>query len=208
MKIAIIGTEAVGKMLGHKWSQAGHDVMFGSQEVATALSIAAEIPTTTGGTITDAAAFCDVALLAFPWYAFTDIERIIDGQLDDKVVIDCINPLKSSGSLAIGHKWSAGEEIARTWHRSKVVKAFNHLHINTFENPCYDGKKATAFYCSNEDKAKEVIVQLATDLGVDPVDAGPIKNARLLEPLGALSIQLAFKLHHHSDLAFLLVDRS
>ncbi len=207
MKIAIIGTGSIGKMLGRKWAEAGHEVMFGSREAVRAQAVAAEIAGTMGGGVVEAAAFCEAALLAIPWYAFTDIERAIGEGLDGKIVIDCINPLKSSGSLAIGHKWSAGEEIARTWHRAKVVKAFNHIHVKTFENPVYDGKKATAFYCSNDDDAKTAIVQLAADLGLAPVDAGPIKNARLLEPLGALWMQLAFKLHHNTDLAFLLVDR-
>ena len=193
MKIAILGTEAIGKTLGRKWAELGHEVMFGSLDE--------------GDSLVEAAAFCEVALLAFPWYLFTDVERAIGENLDGKVVIDCINPLKSSGSLALGHKWSAGEEIAKTWHRAHVVKAFNHISYTVLDNPVDEGQKLTAFYCSNSDAAKSVLVTLATELGLDPVDAGPIKNARLLEPLGALGIQLAYKLHYNTDLAFVLVGK-
>ena len=113
----------------------------------------------------------------------------------------------SSGSLALGHKRSAGEEIQKRFHRSYVVKAFNHFHYSAFENPHYSGQAATAFYCSNFDAAKATVVQLASEMGFEPVDAGPIKNARLLEPLAALWTQLAYVTHHGNDMAFRLISR-
>ncbi|HFC12619.1 MAG TPA: hypothetical protein ENJ56_07215 [Anaerolineae bacterium] len=128
-------------------------------------------------------------------------------QLDHKVVIDCINPFRSSGSLALGHKWSAGEEIQKVLHRTFVVKAFNHFYYSSLHNANYAGQAASAFYCSNFDNAKAVVVQLATEMGFDPIDAGPIKNARLLEPLAALWTQLAFVTHHGTETAFKLISR-
>lgn len=187
MKIGIIGTERIGTAAGKIWSAAGHEVRLAPQEQSVA----------------EAVAWCDVALLACAWFEFTDVEREIGDRLDGKVVIDCINPLKSSGSLALGHKWSAGEEIAKIWHRAKVVKGFNHVPYQVFGEA--HEPPLTAFYCSNSDEAKQMFVRLAAELGLDPVDAGPIKNARLLEPLGALQIQLAYKLQFDPALAFTLV---
>ena len=208
MKIAVIGTGRVGRSLGRLWAENGHAVMFGSREAARGAALADEIGLqTTGGSIEDSAEFCDVALFAFPWFAFTDVERTLDGRLDDKIIIDCINPFKSTGSLALGHKWSAGEDIQKTLHRSRVVKAFNHFYYTNFAKPEYDGQTASLFYCSNYDDAKAAVVQLGTEMQFDPVDAGPIKNSRLLEPLAALWIQLAFVTHNGADTAFKLIGR-
>lgn len=208
MKIAVIGTGRMGKALGRLWSANGHEIMFGSREEATGLATAQQIGNgTLGGTIEDSAEFCEVALFAFPWYAFTDIERTLGGRLDAKIAIDCINPFRSTGSLALGHKWSAGEEVQKVLHRTHVVKAFNHLYYTALENADYAGQAATVFHCSNYDDAKSIVVQLATEMGYDPVDAGPIKNARLLEPLAALWNQLAFMTHQGPETAFKLIRR-
>src|SRR5258708_1957513 len=40
---------------------------------------------------------------------------------------------------------------------------------------------ATNFYCCDDDAARGVVRQLVADVGFDPVDVGPLKNARLLE---------------------------
>lgn len=208
MRIAVIGTGRMGKVLGQIWAENGHEVMFGSRDAQHGEAVAEEVGNgARGGGIEDSAEFCQVALLAIPWYAFTDIERIVSDRLDQKIVIDCINPLRSTGSLAIGHKWSAGEEIQKVLHRTFVVKAFNHFYHTSISNADYAGQVASAFYCSNFDNAKAVVVQLATEMGFDPIDAGPIKNARLLEPMAALWTQLAFVTHHGTATAFKLISR-
>ncbi len=202
MKIAIIGTGRVGRTIAPLWLANGHELVFGSRDAVTKTGFSAEVRS-----IEAAATFCDVALLAFPWFAFTDVERALGSALDGKIIIDCINPFMSSGSLALGHKRSAGEEIQKSLHRSFVVKAYNYLPLTAFAQPRFDGQAATAFYCSNFDNAKEVVVQLSQEMGLQPCDAGPIKNARLLEPLAALWTQLAYVAQHGSDIAFRLLER-
>ena len=48
---------------------------------------------------------------------------------------------------------------------------------------------------------------LAESLGFDPVDAGPLRQARLLEPLAMLWISLAYAYGHGPDIAFKLLRR-
>ena len=198
----------MGRAAGRLWAEKGHSIYFGSRDTARGQAVATEIGFgAQGGGVVDSAEFCDAALLAIPWYAFTDFERAVGNALDHKILIDCINPLRSSGSLALGHKWSAGEDIQKTLHRTRVVKAFNHLYASTLGDAVYQGQAASAFYCSNYDEAKAVVIQLANEMGYEPVDAGPIKNARLLEPLAALWLQLAFVTHQGHETAFKLVRR-
>lgn len=48
----------------------------------------------------------------------------------------------------------------------------------------------TAFYCGDAARAKATVARLATEGGVRPVDAGPLRNAHGLEPTAQLMVQL------------------
>jgi hypothetical protein len=41
---------------------------------------------------------------------------------------------------------------------------------------------------------RKQVIRIARDIGFDAVDAGPLQNARLLEPLGYFNIQLGYAL--------------
>ena len=51
----------------------------------------------------------------------------------------------------------------------------------------------------------EVSLELARAIGFDAVDAGPLKNARLLEPLAQLNIQLGYMLKLGTQIGFRLL---
>jgi predicted dinucleotide-binding enzyme len=74
-------------------------------------------------------------------------------------------------------------------------------------NPDYNGQRATMFYCGDELEAKKVAASLAEDLGFEAVDAGPLREARCLEPLALLWIHLALKQGLGVNIAFKLMRR-
>ena len=76
--------------------------------------------------------------------------------------------------------------------RSKVVKAFNTVFAKHMETARLGDERLTAFVAGDDAAAKKVVLALARDIGLDPVDAGPLKNAHLLEPIGYLNIQFGF----------------
>jgi predicted dinucleotide-binding enzyme len=53
---------------------------------------------------------------------------------------------------------------------------------------------------------KAAVMDLVGKLGFMPVDAGPLKNARLLEPFAMVWIDQAMKRGRGRDFAFALVD--
>ena len=67
------------------------------------------------------------------------------------------------------------------------------------------GEQLTAFVASDDGAAKKTVLDLARGIGFDAVDAGPLANARLLEPLGFLNIQLGFVLGLGSEIGVKLV---
>ena len=130
------------------------------------------------------------------------------GDLTDRALIDCTNPLLSDMSgIELGHVISAGEQIAAWSPGAKVVKAFNSASVKVMLNPQFGDHRATMFYCGDDAAAKLTVRQLIDDIGFDPVDAGSLTSSRYLEPLAMLYIHLAFRQGFGSNCAFKIMKR-
>jgi len=57
-------------------------------------------------------------------------------------------------------------------------------------------------YCGDEPRGKNIAATLIRDVGFDPVDAGPLRNARYTEPLAVLVGQLAYEGTEGPELAY------
>jgi 8-hydroxy-5-deazaflavin:NADPH oxidoreductase len=158
-------------------------------------------------TVQQAAAAGQVILLAIPWDVTAEVLDSLDS-LDGKILIDCINPLTSDlKGLQLGFTTSAAEQIANWVPEAKVVKAFNTVSDAAMADPWFQEQPATMFYCGDDEAAKAVVRQLTEDLDLEPVDAGPLVNARQLEPLAALYVYLAIFGGWGGDCAFRIVKR-
>lgn len=196
MKIAIIGAGNVGGELGKLWAAKGHEIFFGVRDPKDP-KLQDLLKSTQGraraGTVNEAAPGSEIVVLATPWSATADAIKSA-GDLRGKVVVDCTNPLSPDLSgLVIGTTNSAGEEVSRWAKGARVVKAFNTIGAQNFGNPRFGSEAATMFVCGDDSDAKAIVAELASDLGFDVVDAGPLTASRLIEPLAMLWIHLVFK---------------
>jgi predicted dinucleotide-binding enzyme len=66
-------------------------------------------------------------------------------------------------------------------------------------------QRLTVFVAGDDAGAKRDATDVATAIGFDVVDAGPLTNERLLEPLGYLNIQLGYVLGHGTQIGLKLV---
>jgi len=210
MRIAVIGAGSVGGTLGTAWAARGHEVVFGVRDPRDARL--QHLLDAAGGraraaTVAEAAGAGEVVLLAVPWGAAREAIAAA-GSLAGKVLIDATNPLLPDLSgLALGHTTSAAEEVARWAPGARVVKAFNTIGAHLMAGPRFGGERATMFVCGDDAAATRTVVDLAAALGFDPVDAGPLVRARLLEPLAMLWISLAYAQGLGPDIAFRLLKR-
>jgi NADPH-dependent F420 reductase len=208
MKIAIIGTGSVGSALGRGLAQAGHDVVFGVRN--TAKPEVGKLVEETGAradSVDAAAGAAEVVVLAMPWGAAQDVIKTAGG-LDGKIVFDCLNPLKPDLSgLDAGGARSAAEQVAAWAPGARVVKVFNSTGAGNMADPRYGDDRATLLYCGDDEGAKEVAAKLAADLGFEPVDAGPLSAAYLLEHFAMLWIHLAYGAGMGRNIAFRLMRR-
>ena len=204
MKIAIIGAGNVGKALGKAWARRGHDVSYGVRQLGDTKHQG--LPT---AGIADAVREAEAILLATPWDA-TEAALKAAGDLTGKLLLDATNPLAlgpQGMGLAVGHTTSGGERVAAWAKNAAVFKTLNTTGFNNMENSGGYAQKPVMFFAGDDTAKRATVAALVADLGFEPVDAGPLHNARLLEPYAMLWIDLAMKRGQSRDIAFALMKR-
>ena len=74
-------------------------------------------------------------------------------------------------------------------------------------NPVFKGVKSVMFVAGDDAAAKPKVMQAVGDLGFEVIDAGPLRNARLLEAHAMLWIDLALVRGQGRDFAFGILRR-
>lgn len=192
MKIMIIGAGNVGSVLARRATETGHDVSLADSSSAPE-RIAAD------------AADAEVVVLAVPFGAVAALDEAIKQALAGKTVIDATNPLAADFmSLTVGHTTSGGEEIAKALPGAHVVKAFSSVLAPNHGTPELAGTRLFLPVAADDESARRTVIHLATELGFDAVDAGPLANARYIEPATELLIQLAYGKGHGTGIGLSL----
>jgi len=213
MKLGIIGAGNVGGTLGAAWAQkAGHDIFFGvrdpkSEKTQAALSRLGGKGK--AGTPAEAAAFGDMIVLTTPWPQAEAAIRSM-GDIGGKILLDATNPLAMGPDglgLEIGHSISAGEKVQGWANGALVFKTLNTTGFGNMANPVFHGVKSVMFVAGDDAANKPKVIALVAELGFDVIDAGPLRNARLLEAHAMLWIELALKRGLGRDWAFARVKR-
>jgi predicted dinucleotide-binding enzyme len=187
-RIVLIGSGKVGTALQTGLSRAGNDVRLAKK-----------------GQIAETAAWADVIVLAVPFSAVPDVARALETVAGGKTVIDATNALTPNLELAVGFTTSGAEELQKLLRRAHVVKAFNTVFAQHMSTGKVNGEQLTAFVAGDNESARNIVLALARAIGFDPVDAGPLKNARSLEALAPLNIQLSWVLGHGPDVGIKFV---
>ena len=207
MKIAIIGAGNVGSALGQAWQQAGEDVVFGVPNPADAKY--RTLPRERVGAPAEAVRNADIVVLATPWPATEEAVKGL-GDLSGKVVIDCTNPLRMGRDgleLTLGHDTSGGEQVAAWAKGAAVFKTLNQTGAENMTQASLYPIRPVMFVAGDDDAKKPAVLSLIAKLGFEAVDAGPLRNARLLEAYGMLWIDQALNRGRGRSFAFALVGR-
>lgn len=193
MNLLILGAGNMGSALARRFTTAGHSVRIAATTLDKARSVAASIPGAIAVDAAGSAADADVIILATPFEGAVEALRSAAPR-EGSTVIDITNPLTPDYSgLTIGHNTSAAEAIAAAVPGVEVAKAFNTLFAQVLNDGARFGDAiAPTFVASDSARAKATATALAESIGFDVIDAGPLKNARYLEPLAGLNIHLGY----------------
>jgi predicted dinucleotide-binding enzyme len=218
MKIAILGTGMVGKVIAAKLASIGHDVVLGTRDPEATLrrtdpdmagqpAIAEwrkSHPTVRLETFEQAAAGAELVINASSGAnAVGILERVGAKNLDGKILIDISNPLDFSKgmppSLSICNDDSLGERIQRAFPNVKVVKTLNTVNAFLMVDPGQlRGGEHTMFVCGNDAQAKAAVTGYLTEWfgWKDILDLGDITNARGTEMLLPIWVRIYGKLQN------------
>lgn len=201
MKVAIIGLGNVGRTLGIALRTKGHTVVYGTRDPAKS-------PDRTAKPVVDALKGAEVVILATPWSATEALVCEQAEELAGKIVIDVTNPINLSHTrLAVGFDTSGAELLQSQARKAKFFKAFNSTSVAVMARPQFPEGNAVMFVAGPGGADKATVLRIVADVGFDPVDAGELKVARLLEPLAMLWLQPALLKGAGRDFAFVMARR-
>ncbi len=190
MKVGILGSGDVAKVLTSGFVKHGHEVMMGTRTPAKLADWARQVPNVRVGTFADAAAFAELAVLAVKGAAAADALHSAGAQaLAGKVVIDATNPIAdappTNGVLAFFTRLdeSLMERLQKRFPDARLVKAFNSVGNPRMVNPEFVGGKPTMFICGNDAAAKKTVTGVLEQFGWEAEDMGGVEAARAIEPL-------------------------
>ncbi len=193
MKVTIIGAGNMGSAFAKRLIAAGHEVSVVAKHADKAAALAASLP---GVAVLppDTTVDADAVIVATGYADSVSALKAL-GDLTGKVVVDISNPLSADYmSLTVGHTTSAAEEIAAAVPGALVVKAFNTVFAQVLDAGADfgGGKKVSVFVASDSELGKQTVSALARAMGFEVIDAGGLKNARYLEPLGGLNVYFGY----------------
>jgi NADPH-dependent F420 reductase len=205
--VAVLGgTGPQGRGLARRWAAAGLSVVIGSRSAERAVETAAEIAKDTGGEVRgaanyEAAAACDVVLIAVPYDGHSELLRSLVPALVGKIVIDCVNPLgfDKQGAYALPvDEGSAAQQAAVILTDSTVVAAFHHVSAALLDDPDVSSVDTDVLVLGDDRDATDLVASLADAVpGMRGVYGGRLRNARQVEALTAnlISVNRRYKAH-------------
>lgn len=190
MKVGLLGSGDVAKMLGSGFLKHGHEVMMGTRAPAKLADWAKQYPTSRVGSFADAAKFGELVVLAVKGTVALEALRAANpANLAGKPVIDATNPIAdappSNGVLKFFTSLddSLMERLQREFGDVRFVKAFNSVGNASMVNPQFKGGAPTMFICGNDEAAKRTVTEVLTQFGWETADMGRAEAARAIEPL-------------------------
>ncbi len=196
MNVAISGPGNMGLGIAKLLTEKGNQVSLVHRELDIAAKAAIEVGAgAQAKNIEEAVSEADIVVLATPFDAAIPVLKTA-GDLTGKIVIDITNPITPDYmALTIGHTTSAAEEIAKAVPEARIVKAFNTVFWQALPYAVRKNSAAVQILLASDDaEAKAAVSSLVANLDFDPIDAGPLQNARYIEPVGELNIHLGYAL--------------
>lgn len=195
MKVGIIGSGTVGRVLATAFLTEGYEVMLSSRnkEKPELLQWQSENRTGLIGTFSEAAAFGDLLVLAVKGtQASAALELCDPASFHHKLIIDATNPIADAApvdgvlSYLTDLRLSLMEQLQQAHPAARFVKAFSCVGNAMMYRPDYGGIRPTMFICGNDADARQQASQILDRFGWETADMGVAAAARFIEPLAGL----------------------
>lgn len=209
VKIALLGgTGNEGRGLGLRWALSGYDVFIGSRSAERGAQAAQEMneflpghaAQVAGGDNAAMAQQGDVVVLSVPYKAQQATLEAVRGVLDGKLLISVVVPIQPP---KVSHVWhpaagSAAQEAQEyLGDAARVVAAFQNISAELLPDPEH-AVDCDVLICGESREDKAVAIELSRAAGLRGLDAGPLRNAGVVEGMSAvlIGINLRHKVKH------------
>jgi NADPH-dependent F420 reductase len=199
------GTGPAGQGVAIRLASAGYEVVLGSRDADRAALVAAQLRPRGGGSVAgaanEAAAACDVVVVATPWDSAVATVSALREPLAGKVVISMVNALVREGRELVPlypPRGSMAAQIAFALPASTVVGAFHHLPASEMID--LDSSLAADVVIFGDDApARESVAALVDAMpGLHAVVAGSLSLASAIEAFTAVCISINIRHKAHS----------
>jgi len=204
VRIGILGgTGPQGRGLGRRFAMAGHEVLLGSRDAGRAQESAAELAeagNVTGAANADAAR-AELVVVAVPYEGHADLLASLAGELEGKIVVDCVNPLgfDKQGPFPLDvPDGSAAQEAQRILPGSTVVGAFHNVSARLLDDPAVAEVGGDVLVLGEDREAVGHVIDLVQAIpGARGVYGGRLRLARTVEGLTAnlIAVNRRYKTH-------------
>ena len=192
MRIGIIGSGIVGRVLASAFLSENHSVMLGTRDTSKDEVVKWKNENRNGqtGTFNEAASYGELIVLAIGGSVAESAIRLAgEKNFRNKVIIDATNPIAAAPPQNGVLKFfttldeSLMERLQKLIPEARLVKAFNSVGNAFMYKPKFPGGIPTMFICGNDATAKKTVTDILTAFGWETEDLGAIEAARAIEPL-------------------------
>lgn len=185
MEIGIIGAGNIGSTLARYLTKLGHHVMIANSRGPASLSKVAAETGATPVTTEEAADAKNIVIISIPEKAIVDlpISILADSQA---IIIDTGNyyPSRDGRNAAIEGGRTDSEWVAQVLGHP-VVKAFNNIVAPSLAAKAVPGgspHRIALSVAGNDEREKQVVMDLIEEIGFDAIDAGPLSESWRQQP--------------------------
>ena len=190
VKVGILGSGDVGKVLAKGFLKNGYQVAIGSDHPEKLTEFKRENPEMETATFEQAAQSGDIVVVCVKGTVAEKIVEKVKKHITGKTVIDTTNPIADAPPQNGVLKYftsleeSLMERLQTIAPDAQFVKAFNSIGSALMVNPEFgDDTKPTMFICGNNDDAKKKVHEILETFGFEVEDMGKVESARAIEPL-------------------------
>ena len=204
--ISIVGAGNVARGIATRALAAGYGVEILVRNEEQGKTLAGEL----GGDVTVSdlgpSAAGEIVALAVPWSAVPEVVAAFGG-FAGKTIVAPTNPHNADYTgLATAADTSGAEELAKLAPEAKVVKAFNTVFASNITAGDKNGAPLDLLVAADDADAKAAVVAFAEKAGFRVIDTGALAQARTMEALAWLHMQLQFTRGTNFASAIQLVD--
>jgi hypothetical protein len=209
-ELGVLGTGRMGTRLAAMFARAGRRVVLGSRDPDRAAAIADELalPNLRSGTYTEALAAPAVLPAIFIRDGLLDLLCRHCRKLSGKLLIDISNPFNADYSDFVTPWDSSGaEEIQQRFPQARVVGAYKNVFWEVFDHPQFGGSLSDVLVTGDDELAKARFLRLSEGTPFRYLDAGPLKNSRVVERLTFITSSLGRQLNSYPRMNWRLLTQ-